>query len=565
MINFEALRKARERMDDSRDGQLGRCGNWKIALGGYDMGYEVYYKNYPVMRVNYELDEYEFYSCDYSDVMFTPDTVPQIKKALEITDRFDNVGDIDDAGDYIDHFGQYVNGVEANVSEGNKMKFKKIMTKEARLPVMWAIDFRDMHSGIHGLYYAKDRKVVEEFYDGLSSIYSDDSIQTTEEQINLVSNLWDEFYPRGIREIDEINFRDIGKLPSGKWGIIIDDVEYRLVNVMNCLDVYEESKSKNGKKMVKESYDDEWIEAEVAFDEFRQRLWRYTCKDRENRMEFFQDCMKKCEDAFKEYHDTIVATDESTKKPVGESTADNDRKPRIYVSTYAKYNNGSLDGKWVDLMQFDTYDEFVDYCKALHKDEKDPEFMVQDFENYPKKWYHEAGLPTEEEFDKITEFYMMDDDDKDAYEAFVEYTGNDSVDSFRDAYEGRFNSAEDFAYHMVDNLGWDGIGENNLEMYFDYDAFGRDLMYDFHIGDEDNEDAEGNPEDPDHYYDNDGYDQGEYESDRQVAEDFIENMGGVDQLGKETASRYFDYEAFGRDLLINDYFEENGYYFSRYY
>ena len=135
MINFEALRKARERVDDSRDGQFGRCGNWKIALGGYDMGYEVYYKDEPVMRVNYELDEYEFYYCDYSDVMFTQDTIPQIKKALEITPKFDNVGDIDDVGDYIDHFGYYVNGVEANVSEsgGNKMKFKKIVNEETIL------------------------------------------------------------------------------------------------------------------------------------------------------------------------------------------------------------------------------------------------------------------------------------------------------------------------------------------------------------------------------------------------------------------------------------------------
>ena len=506
MINFEVLRKARERMEDSKDGQFGRCGNWKIALGGYDMGYEVYYKDQPVMRVNYELNEYEFYNCDYSDVMFTQDTIPQIKKALEITPRFDNVGDIDDVGDYIDHFGQYVNGVEANVSEGNKMKFKKIMTKEARLPVMWAIDFRDMHSGIHGLYYAKDRKLVEEFYEALKSVldeknpeYADDpDLREMDYQ-----TIWDEFYSRGIQQIEEINFRDIGKLPSGKYGIIVDDVEYRLVNVMNCLDVYEESKNKKmGLKF---------------------------------------------------------------KKMAKESTADNDGTPRIYVGTYAKYNDGSLDGKWIDLTAFDSYEEFVDYCRALHKDEKDPEFMVQDFENYPKKWYHEGGLPTEEEFEKINEFYLMDDDDKDAYEAFVEYTGNDSVDSFRDAYEGQFNSAEDFAYHMVNNLGWDGVVENNLEMYFDYDGFGRDLMYDFHIGDEDNEDADGNPEDPDHYYDNDGYDQGEYESDRQVAEDFIDGLGGVDQLGKDTASRYFDYEAFGRDLLINDYFEENGYIFSRYY
>ena len=572
MINFEALRRARERMDDSNDGIVGRCGNWKIALGGYDMGYEVYYKNYPVMRVNYELDEYEFYNSDYSDVMFTQDTIPQIKKALEITPRFDNVGDIDDVGDYIDHFGEYVNGVEANVSEDNKMKFKKIV-KEAKLPVMWAIDFRDMHSGIHGLYYGKDRRDVEEFYNRLDSIYSDDSIQTTEEQINLVSDLWDEFYPR-IKEIDEINFRDIGKLPSGKYGIIIDDVEYRLVNVMNCLDVYEESKVK------KESVD---VAVTGELRPWVKKLMRMIGVGKskvssDDKKSLLEAVIAACDKSEPMYADLVEIKDKyfgtygeskkmglKFKKISEESTADNDRKPRIYVSTYAKYNNGSLDGKWVELMKFDTYDEFVDYCRALHKDEKDPEFMVQDFENYPKKWYHEAGLPTEEEFEKIYEYYLMNDNEQDAYEAFVDYTGNDNVESFRDAYEGRFNSAEDFAYHMVDNIGWDGVGKENLETYFDYDAFGRDMMFDYSRGEEGEEDAEGNPQDPDHYYDQDGYDMGEYESDRQVAEDFIDNIGGVDQLGKDTASRYFDYEAFGRDLLINDYFEENGYYFSRYY
>ena len=60
---------------------------------------------------------------------------------------------------------------------------------------------------------------------------------------------------------------------------------------------------------VNESYDDEWDEVGEAFDVFSQCLWRYTRKDRENRMEFFQDCMRKCEDALKEYHDVCVAED----------------------------------------------------------------------------------------------------------------------------------------------------------------------------------------------------------------------------------------------------------------
>jgi antirestriction protein len=256
---------------------------------------------------------------------------------------------------------------------------------------------------------------------------------------------------------------------------------------------------------------------------------------------------------------------ESNKKVVKEADGDVDLgEPKIYVGTYAKYNNGSIDGKWITLSDYNTYEEFVDACRELHSDEKDPEFMVQDYENFPEKWYHEGGLPTEEEFDKINEYYMMDDSEKDAYAAYVSYTDNDSIDDFHDAYQGQFNSAEDFAYHIVDSMGWDSLGQENLDMYFDYDSFGRDLMYDFHIGDPDNTDSEGEPEDPDHYYDNDGYDQGEYESDRQVAEDYVDSLGGVDQLGPDTARNYFDYESFGRDLFINDYFEEDGYVFSRY-
>ena len=87
-----------------------------------------------------------------------------------------------------------------------------------------------------------------------------------------------------------------------------------LADAVNCghqsiYDRDEEEPEEDEDDVVTESYDDEWIEVEVAFDEFRQRLWRYTCKDRENRMEFYQDCMKKCEEGYKLYHDACVAED----------------------------------------------------------------------------------------------------------------------------------------------------------------------------------------------------------------------------------------------------------------
>lgn len=62
----------------------------------------------------------------------------------------------------------------------------------------------------------------------------------------------------------------------------------------------------------------------------------------------------------------------------------------IYVGTYAKYNNGSLNGKWLNLSDYSNYDELLDEMKELHKDEHDSEFMSQDYENC--SFFEKLGL-----------------------------------------------------------------------------------------------------------------------------------------------------------------------------
>lgn len=52
----------------------------------------------------------------------------------------------------------------------------------------------------------------------------------------------------------------------------------------------------------------------------------------------------------------------------------------IYCGTYAKYNNGSLFGKWLNLSDYSDYDELLTAMYELHSDEQDPEFMFQDYE-----------------------------------------------------------------------------------------------------------------------------------------------------------------------------------------
>jgi antirestriction protein len=129
--------------------------------------------------------------------------------------------------------------------------------------------------------------------------------------------------------------------------------------------------------------------------------------------------------------------------------------PRLYVGTYAKYNNGSIKCAWLDLEDYDSKDDFLAACAELHKDEADPEFMFQDFEGFPRAFYNESFVT-----DKLFEFIQLDEYDRSLVAAYVEALGADindlDFDDARDAYAGQvgYNESEaDFAEQRSEELG----------------------------------------------------------------------------------------------------------------
>lgn len=152
-----------------------------------------------------------------------------------------------------------------------------------------------------------------------------------------------------------------------------------------------------------------------------------------------------------------------------------DSHPAVYVGTYSKYNDGMLFGMWVDLVKCGDYDTFMEVCHNLHADEEDPELMYQDFECFPEAWYSESGI-YEDTFDKIMEFAALDEDDREAYEEFVDAFSEDSIDKFKERFMGKWDSEEAFAEHIIDEC-YDLIGiMGHLASYFDYKAYARDLF-----------------------------------------------------------------------------------------
>ena len=174
-------------------------------------------------------------------------------------------------------------------------------------------------------------------------------------------------------------------------------------------------------------------------------------------------------------------TPEELQEAVSEHKSGCDGEPSVYVGTYGKYNDGSLCGLWIDLSSFSDYHEFIDFCKAIHADEEDPELMAQDYEAFPRQWYNESFM-SEEDFDHIQEYTeLCDKYDVDAVDDYMEFA--DELDNFEEAYCGEWDSEEDFARHIVEEC-WDierTMGD--LSRYFDYEAFGCDLfMWDYNMG-----------------------------------------------------------------------------------
>lgn len=164
-------------------------------------------------------------------------------------------------------------------------------------------------------------------------------------------------------------------------------------------------------------------------------------------------------------------TPEELQEAVAEHKSGCDGEPSVYVGTYGKYNDGSLCGLWIDLSSFDDYDEFINFCKAIHADEEDPELMAQDFECFPRQWYNE-GFIDEDDFNHILEYSQMcDKHGQEAADDYMEF--HDELDNFEEAYCGEWDSEEDFARHIVDEC-YDLESEmGDLARYFDYEAFGR--------------------------------------------------------------------------------------------
>ncbi len=142
-------------------------------------------------------------------------------------------------------------------------------------------------------------------------------------------------------------------------------------------------------------------------------------------------------------------------------------EPSVYCGTYHKYNSSSLEGEWINLTDFDSKEEFWQYCKELHKDEDDAEYMFQDIEGIPDAWAGECWL-----HERLWEWIEMEEHEKTHLEIYYEATGY-SLDECLDRYKECYYHHEDDSDNPFSDLYFDSVkaSENCHYLTIDIDGW----------------------------------------------------------------------------------------------
>lgn len=149
---------------------------------------------------------------------------------------------------------------------------------------------------------------------------------------------------------------------------------------------------------------------------------------------------------------------------------------KINVTNLKKYNEGALVGEWVSLPH-EGLEEVLEKISNSGKDE----LFISDYEtdiNGLKVAEYEDILQLNEIAEEIEE---MREDELIALQAYLEQYANDMEQALDEVRQGNYtiyydcDDMSDVAYQVVNESGLlDGVTEQ-VKMYFDYEAYGRDI------------------------------------------------------------------------------------------
>ena len=184
--------------------------------------------------------------------------------------------------------------------------------------------------------------------------------------------------------------------------------------------------------------------------------------------------------------------------------ATNYDNPSIYVADLKAYNEGKLIGEWVDLTEFDEGYEVMEKISDL-------------MDGYSKKYHN--GMETE---------YAIHDFENFSRELYSESMGEEDFDIILKTH--KISEERDIPAEVLQNV------------MARYDSASKDIET----------------------FIDERY-RGQFDTETDFAYDYIDMIGGLENLGKNDIDMYFDYDSFGSDYVTNYIDVVDGHYFDSSY
>lgn len=227
------------------------------------------------------------------------------------------------------------------------------------------------------------------------------------------------------------------------------------------------------------------------------------------------------------------------------------------LTNLGKYNDGKLDYVWVSFPCDE--DDFQDSLKkiGIGEDRGDgsvyEEWFFSDWDT-DYDWVDLSNLGEYENFDDVNEYAealenIVDEGTEEEFKVAMEVSNDldEALDLIRRNSVVKFSNEnspskmdEEIGAYYVDSIGIENISDG--DSYFDFKAYGRDIRLEYYPVED------GDPETAGEYWCGD-----ESASDEEIGREVAAQIGW-DGVGKENQERYFDYEAFGRDIQMGSEF-----------
>lgn len=126
--------------------------------------------------------------------------------------------------------------------------------------------------------------------------------------------------------------------------------------------------------------------------------------------------------------------------------------PAIYVASLADYNNGVLHGAWIDAARESSdIQADIDAMLAQSREPNAEEFAIFDYDQFGQCRLHEN-----DPIDLVARIARGIKEHGYAFAAWAEVNEGtaERFDDFTEAYLGRYDSVQDYAEQLVDDLGY---------------------------------------------------------------------------------------------------------------